>query len=181
MKSYLIGFYILTVCFLFTYAFSSSENINKTVVVLSDESKYQNRTPVSIVMFEMIEKYSKEYDIPKYVAYNVAYKETRYRGPFDWGYNPNQTSCVGALGPMQIMPRTSYSINKIVYSNDEIKSNIKLNVMTSMKLLRKLHNKYNNWSMVCGHYNTGRAMINGYGRYCGTNTDYKGKWVEFNI
>ena len=144
----------------------------------TDEGSGTPNTPISIQMFEYIEKYSTEYDIPKYVAYNVAYKETTYRGPFDWKYNPFRTSCVGALGPMQIMPTTSYSINKVKYPNHKIMMDIELNIKTSMKLLRKLHNKYNNWNLVCGHYNTGRAIVNEYGRYCGTNKNYKSKWIK---
>jgi|LauGreDrversion4_2_1035121.scaffolds.fasta_scaffold746926_2 soluble lytic murein transglycosylase-like protein len=178
IRIFFISFYLLFITSLVFYAFTPNEKNVNVDVILSEESKYKNKTPISLVMYEAIEKYSEEYDIPKYVAYNVAYRETRYRGPFDWNYNPKQTSCVGALGPMQIMPRTSYSINKVVYSNEKIKSDIELNVRTSMKLLRKLHNKYNNWSMVCGHYNTGRSIVNEYGRYCGTNFNYKSKWVE---
>jgi soluble lytic murein transglycosylase-like protein len=110
----------------------------------------------------------------------VAYKETTYRGPFDWRYNPSRISCVGALGPMQIMPSTSDWINKVDYPNQRIMNDIKLNIETSMKLLRKLHNKYGNWNVVCGCYNTGRPIVNDYGRYCGTNRNYKSKWLSLN-
>lgn len=135
-------------------------------------------SPTPILMYEYLEKYSDEYDIPKYVAYNIAYKETTYRGPFDWRYNPHRTSCVGALGPMQIMPSTSDWINKVEYSNDKIMKDIRLNIETSMKLLRKLHNIYGDWAIVCGCYNTGRPMINEYARYCSSNKDYKSKWLS---
>ena len=46
------------------------------------------------------------YDAKRY-AYGIAYAETRYKGPFHWNYNPAQTSCVGAEGPMQIMLSTA--------------------------------------------------------------------------
>lgn len=135
-------------------------------------------SPISLQMYECIEKYSDQYDIPKYVAYNVAYKETTYRGPFDWRYNPSRISCVGALGPMQIMPSTSDWINKVDYPNRRIMTDIRLNVETSMKLLRKLYNRYHDWTIVCGCYNTGRPMINDYARYCGSNKNYKSKWLS---
>ena len=45
-------------------------------------------SPTSMRMYELIEKYSDKYDVPKYIAYNVAFKETRYQGPFHWNYNP---------------------------------------------------------------------------------------------
>jgi soluble lytic murein transglycosylase-like protein len=135
-------------------------------------------SPISLQMYECIEKYSDQYDIPKYVAYNVAYKETTYRGPFDWRYNPSRISCVGALGPMQIMPSTSDWINKVDYPNRRIMTDVRLNVETSMKLLRKLYNRYHDWTIVCGCYNTGRPMINDYARYCGSNKNYKSKWLS---
>jgi soluble lytic murein transglycosylase-like protein len=155
-----------------------------STIVNQSNSKFTNEgsgypnSPVSIQMYEYIERYSDEYEIPKYVAYNVAYKETTYRGPFDWKYNPARTSCVGALGPMQIMPMTSYSINKVKYPNYKIMTDIELNIRTSMKLLRKLYNKYGDWNVVCGCYNTGRPIVNDYGRYCGTNKNYKSKWLS---
>ena len=46
----------------------------------------------------------------------------------------------------------------------KLMSDINLNVMISMKLLRRLHNKYNDWGLVFGAYNTGRPCINRYAR-----------------
>lgn len=137
-------------------------------------------SPISLQMYECIEKYSDQYDIPKYVAYNVAYKETTYRGPFDWRYNPSRISCVGALGPMQIMPSTSDYINKVNYGKKRLTNDIELNVETSMKLLNKLYNRYKDWSVVCGCYNTGRPIVNDYARYCASNYNFKNKWVTIN-
>jgi len=53
--------------------------------------------PPSIQMYHLIEKYSREYDVPKWVVYNISYRETRYLGPFHWCYNPYQVSKSGAL------------------------------------------------------------------------------------
>ena len=41
---------------------------------------------VSFQMYESIEHWSDSFEIPKHIAYNIAYKETRYRGPFDFNY-----------------------------------------------------------------------------------------------
>jgi soluble lytic murein transglycosylase-like protein len=172
-----IGYLMACITTIVTLSGMSSNTFDSDNKFTDEESVNPNST-VSIQMYEYIERYSDEYNIPKYVAYNVAYKETTYRGPFDWRYNPARTSCVGALGPMQIMPTTSYSINKVKYSNNRIMTDIELNIKTSMKLLRKLHNRYGDWSLVCGHYNTGRPIVNEYGRYCGTNKDYKSKWLS---
>lgn len=135
------------------------------------------KSPTSIKMYELIEKFSDKYEIPKYVAYNVAFLETRYEGPFDWTYNPYLTSSAGAVGPMQIMPSTANYIQKETITKDRLKTDLKLNVEISMKLLRKLHDRYGDWSIVCGCYNTGRPIVNDYARFCSSNKNYRSNWV----
>ncbi len=133
--------------------------------------------PIPLEMYENLEKYSNEYDIPKHVFYNIAYLETRYRGPFDWNYNPYLVSSAGALGPMQIMPSTADLICKENTSNKKLKTDIELNISISAKLLRKLYDKYGDWEIVCGCYNTGKPIINEYAHFCATNKNYQKNWV----
>jgi soluble lytic murein transglycosylase-like protein len=134
----------------------------------------------SLKMYESIEKYSDKYEIPKYIAYNIAYLETRYRGPFDFRYNGSLVSSAGAKGPMQILPTTANYISGKSITNKELLHNVELNVEISMKLLNKLHKSYNDWSLVCGYYNTGYPKVNGYAQYCVQNKDYTKKWVSYN-
>ena len=120
-------------------------------------------SPPCLQMYYHIETYSEKYGIPKNYAYGIAWKETRYGGPFDWDYNPEQESFAGAVGPMQVMPSTA----RLMWKGEEItrkglKCDIRFNVETSMKLLRKLYDKYGNWKIVFGAYNTGKPMINQY-------------------
>jgi soluble lytic murein transglycosylase-like protein len=161
----------------FSYYVSTLEviNINDNEIELLASSP---ESPNSLKMFHFIEKYSEEYDIPKYIAYNIAFKETRYQGPFHWKYVPYQTSSVGALGPMQVMLATSEYINKEKVSPERLKTDLEYNIRTSMKLLNRLYKKYNDWSLVCGAYNTGRPMINSYATFCATNKDYKSNWIS---
>ena len=63
---------------------------------------------------------------------------------------------------MQVMPATSRLINKEKVTKEKLKNDIAYNVRTSMKLLRRLHDKYKDWKLVFGAYNTGRPMINQY-------------------
>ena len=106
-------------------------------------------SPYSLQVYTSIEKYSNEYKIPKYIAYNIAFLETRYQGPFDWDYHGKLTSFAGAKGPMQIMPKTANYISGRNITQKELLHNIDLNVQLSMKLLHKLRKQYNDWGLIC--------------------------------
>ena len=118
----------------------------------------------SIQMYFYIKKYAGQYNIPEAYAFSLAYQETRYGGPMDLDYNHKQASYAGALGPMQIMPATAKLIHGKTVSHKRLMSDIELNVKISMKLLRRLHDKYENWGLVFGAYNTGRPCINQYAK-----------------
>lgn len=117
----------------------------------------------SLMMYESIERYSEKYGVPKKIAYGVAFKETRYRGPFHWEYDPSQISPVGALGPMQIMPSTANMMWKgVKIGKNRLRNDIDFNVHTSMKLLRHLYDTYGSWAIALGCYNTGKPVVNQY-------------------
>lgn len=145
-----------------------------------DIAKTQD-SPVSLKMYYLIEKYSIEYSVPKHIAYNVAFLETGYKGPFHWKYNPHQTSVAGALGPMQIMPKTGKWLTNGESTKDELKMDIELNIRLSMKLLNWLYDRYGDWGLACGYYNTGYPKINDYAEYCIENLNYKSKWIKVNV
>jgi soluble lytic murein transglycosylase-like protein len=109
----------------------------------------------------------------------VAYRETRYQGPFDWNYNGKLISVSGAKGPMQIMPSTANYVSGKKISQKDLLYNIDLNVQISMKLLSKLHKQYKDWAVICGYYNTGLPIINDYAKFCAFNKDYKKNWVKY--
>jgi len=116
-----------------------------------------------LLVYYAIEKYASKYGIPKKYAYTIAYLETRYCGPFDWRYKAKKTSSSGAIGPMQIM----YSSAKYVwpgkkFSREQLQNDTEFNVETSMKILKHLYNKYKDWQIVFGYYNTGRPIVNQY-------------------
>jgi soluble lytic murein transglycosylase-like protein len=119
-------------------------------------------SPPSLKMYKYIKAYADTFDIPLNYAFGIAYAETRYSGPFQWKYNPAQTSCAGAVGPMQVMVSTARYINKDNVSKEKLRTDIKYNVYTSMKLLRRLYDLRGNWKLVFGEYNTGRPCVNGY-------------------
>ena len=149
----------------------------KPSIELSKLGNSDLSSPTPLKMYELIDHYSDIYEIPKHLAFNVAYLETRYKGPFDWKYKPGQTSYAGAVGPMQIMPATANDVHNQKISKKNLKNNIELNIRTSMKLLHQLHNRYGNWKLVCGYYNTGRPIVNGYASFCVNNKNYRKNWV----
>lgn len=118
--------------------------------------------PPCLQMYFYIQKYAKIYNIPEEYAFGLAYQETRYEGPFDWSYNHKQKSYANAYGPMQIQIPTARGLNKDNISEKILTENIDYNVMTSMKLLRRLKDKYGDWRLVFGAYNSGKPIINDY-------------------
>jgi soluble lytic murein transglycosylase-like protein len=113
-------------------------------------------------MYFYLDKYSIEFGVPMEIAMGVAYQESRYRGPFHWNYNHAQSSGAGAEGPMQVLLSTAHYINKDNVSREYLRTNIEYNVKTSMKLLRKLYNRYHDWKICFGYYNTGYPRVNDY-------------------
>jgi soluble lytic murein transglycosylase-like protein len=126
--------------------------------------------PPSISLYFHIKKYSNKYAIPIKFAFGIAYKESRYKGPLNLKYNPYLVSSGGALGPMQIMYDTGKKILKVMgrekdsknLTREELKTNIELNVEISMFLVRRLYDKYGNWKLAFGAYNTGSPCVNQY-------------------
>lgn len=149
---------------------------NKNTLKYNDD-QIQISGVISMQVYYSIEKYSNEYNIPKHIAYNISFLETKYRGPFHWGYNPHLVSPAGALGPMQVMLSTANIVNGTKTTREKLLHNIDFNIETSMKLLRRLHNKYKNWELVCGAYHTGIPHSNWYAKYCVNNKDYNKNWV----
>jgi soluble lytic murein transglycosylase-like protein len=135
--------------------------VNITQDIRIPKSIDQN-SPPCLQMYNYIEYYADSFNIPKQYAYGIARSETGYKGPFHWTYNPAQTSPTGAEGPMQILLSTARYLNKDNVSRERLRTDIEYNIKTSMGYLRRLHNKYNDWGIVFGCYNTGHPRVNGY-------------------
>lgn len=158
-----VSFVALYLCVTLLLPSSPREEKATTAVSLPPLVGIDKHSPPSIQMAYYIHKYAKEYNIPLSYAFGIAYAETRFEGPYHWKYNPHQVSCAGAVGPMQIMPATGQGMWKgQEVTRDMLLNNIEFNVQTSMKLLRKLHDRYSNWKLVFGCYNTGRPCVNDY-------------------
>jgi len=152
-------------------------NINRRLDYFEERLDLANGT-LSLQMYESIEHWSDSFNVPKYIAYNVAYQETGYRGPFHFDYNPYQKSYAGAVGPMQIITRWAHPYVRRRLSEKELKTNIDLNVKISMQMLQKWYQIHGDWTLACGAYNSGQPSRNDYAVYAASNKNYKNKWLR---
>ena len=166
MKHYVTSLGIAFCVFCFIYIYAEPMSLPKRVeseAPTQTEAKVTLQSPPCVELYNTIDKYSDEYGIPKNIAFGIAFSETRYSGPLQWEYNHNRQSSAGALGPMQVMYTTAQGLfpGKKFTKND-LSTDIDFNVHCSMKLMRKLYDKYGNWKIALGTYNTGRPCVNGY-------------------
>lgn len=158
---------IIALGFALTFlAILNSGNMNALTKTEEDspaESTISRDSAPCLQLYYFIEKYAAEYKIPRNYAYGIAHEETGYQGPLHRKYNHAQGSRAGALGPMQIMPATAKMMwPDSAISKTRLRNDIEFNVRTSMKLLRHLHDKYGDWKIVFGSYNTGKKLVNKY-------------------
>ena len=152
-------------------------NLNQRLDYFEERLDLANGT-ISLQMYESIEHWSDSFNIPKHIAYNVAYLETHYQGPFHFHYNPYQKSYAGAVGPMQIITRWARPYVRRHINEKELKTNIDLNVKISMQMLHNWYSIHGDWTLACGAYNSGRPIRNDYAQYAASNKNYKNKWIK---
>ena len=143
-----------------------------------EEKLEKARGTVSLQMYESIEHWSDSLNIPKHIAYNIAYLETGYQGPFHFSYKPYQASSAGAVGPMQIITIYAHKFTSEKITSRNLMYDIDLNVEISMKMLAVWYKIYGNWDVACGAYNTGQPIVNDYASYASNNKNYKNKWIN---
>lgn len=159
-----VFFSLIIVLSLFVSMSKTYSNKTSKKYFYRKENRIDPGYPPCVQMYMSIEKYADSFNIPKQYAYGIAYKETKYQGPFHWKYNHKLSSTAGAVGPMQVMVGTARGINKDGVDRSRLMTDIEYNVMTSMKLIRRLYNLRGSWAIALGEYNTGRPCINGYAR-----------------
>ena len=169
--------YLLTFIVLCVTVIAFNNNSPKTIYSHYYELGMKENSKPSYRMFYLIETYSDSFNVPKYVAYNVAYRETRYRGPLDTLYNPYLTSKAGAVGAMQIMPRYASYFAGFDVTKTQVMRDLELNVWLSMKILAQHYEKYKNWGLACGAYNTGKPVKNNYAKFCEKNLEFTRQWI----
>ena len=102
---------------------------------------------------EYVEKYSKEYNVDKYLIYATLKAESNF--------NKNAQSKKGAKGLMQLLDSTGQeiasSMNMSIDNDDLFDANI--NIMLGTKFLSKLLQKYNNIELALAAYNAGSGNV----------------------
>ncbi len=149
----------------FTWAITS---FNREKIILNPAQR----------LYVAINKYAIQYDVPLYIAYNVACLETGYKGPNHETYDHRQTSSAGALGAMQIMPQYASHYAGFKVSKAVLKDSIELNVEISMKMLNEWYSRYKRWDKATGAYNTGRPIINKYAQRAVVEDFYVKRWIK---
>lgn len=140
-------------------------NVDTSVSSTAFDINHINMAPHSIQVYYYTKYYCAVYNVPETVAFNVARLETGYKNPLDFKYRPNLTSYANAYGTYQLILGTAkfmYEGKKSDITPQVLLTDVKLNVRLGIKYLRYLHDIYNNWTIVCGAYNTGRPIINSY-------------------
>jgi len=128
-------------------------------------------------MYSSLICYADSFDIPLYLAFNIATIETGYRGPNDTTYNHSQVSKAGALGPMQIMHKYSHYYAGRKVTKQELRDSIEFNVRLSMVILSNHYDRYKDWAKVAGAYNTGKPVINSYAKKAIDSTYFQKRWI----
>ena len=141
-----------------------SFEIRKIEPRIPDRSHHLRTAPPCIKLYDLLRAYSNKYNVPFGIAYGIAAKETAYRGPFHWSYNPKLVSPAAAYGAMQIQVPTANFIwkGKRKITKADLLNDLELNVETSMKLMAHLKKTYGSWEVALGCYNTGYPVVNGY-------------------
>lgn len=121
------------------------------ILVINNKSILKN---FYIVKYsEYVEKYSKEYNVDKYLIYATIKAESNF--------NKNAQSKKGAKGLMQLLDSTGQEIANglnITFNNDDL-FDANINIMLGTKYLSKLMQKYNNIELALAAYNAGSGNV----------------------
>ena len=102
---------------------------------------------------EYVEKYSKEYDVDKYLIYATIKAESNF--------NQKAESKKGAKGLMQLMDSTGQEIAKglnMTIDNDDL-FDPEINIKLGTKYISKMLKKYNNIELALAAYNAGSRNV----------------------
>ena len=119
---------------------------------------YQNRETIMKKIYvteysNYVEKYSKEYEVDKYLIYAIIKAESNF--------NEDAKSSKGAKGLMQLMYSTAKETAKSIDITIDEKSIMEpeTNIQIGTKYISKLLQKYNNIELALAAYNAGSGNV----------------------
>ena len=109
----------------------------------------------SVTFATLIEKYSDEYNVPKELVFAVIKVES--------GFDPEAESSVGALGLMQMMPKTFEWLTGEEHLDEHLSfkklTDPEVSIRYGTYYLRYLYLKFENWDTVLAAYNGGEGNV----------------------
>ncbi|MEW6108824.1 MAG: transglycosylase SLT domain-containing protein [Nitrospirota bacterium] len=103
---------------------------------------------------DTVEQISKKYGLDPFVALSVIREESRF--------DADAKSPAGALGLMQLMPRTAFRLNKglnLGLNRTSQINDIKINIHIGIYYLKSLFNEFNSLAHVLAAYNAGELAV----------------------
>ena len=116
-----------------------------TIVIIFILSRIKNLYKVEYT--EIIDKYSKEYNIEKELIYSIIKNESHF--------NKEAKSSKNAIGLMQVLESTKNDIEKTIERENLDLFNEEDNILVGIKYLSILNAKYKNTKLVIAAYNAG--------------------------
>lgn len=157
-----------------------------------------NGSPQSHTKFEMAKTISKKYHISRGDAWTIVDSAMRYSKRYDVpievvfavitaesAFNKNAVSRVGAIGLMQVMPRTAHQIAVEVKCGKYDIRNIDTNIRFGTWYLKQMKKRYGNYALAVRAYNCGPKRVDkvlaGLSDYPEETKDYHDKVIALAI
>ena len=124
---------------------------------------------------EYVTKYAEQYNVPVNLVYAVIRTES--------GFDPEAMSSAGAVGLMQMMPSTFRWLTDDMLGEslaDEMLYDPETNVRYGVYYLRRLYDRYGDWTTACAAYNAGSGRVDGWLKDK-TMTDLQGNLIVSRI
>ena len=126
--------------------------------------------PPNYRLYDYMEKYSKEYEIPLSYCLRQARIETGYMGRGDFSYRPFSGKRIreekAVHGPLQVKLTTArYALESNAITAKDLRSNLELSTKAGLAYVKKLRKEYKDWRRVYSVYNQGVIGVRNINQY----------------